>query len=403
MKNILLLSLLVMPFFGFSQKTLDTIHSQKLNTDREISVSLPYSYNKNTTKKYPLVIVLDGDYLLDPFEGALKYGAYWDDFPEVIIVGITQNQLNERDSDCMVDAETGLPFEKGAAFYEFIGQELLPYIQKNYRVSPLKIIAGHGVTAGFLNFYLYKDNPIFNGYISLSPSLSNEMEENIPSRLSIIKQPLFYYHATAEGDFKSTQRRMIKMDSIAKEIKNTNLNYRFDKFIGSSHYSLVLQAVPNVLNQFFEVYKPISINEFNEKIVILPSGYVDYLIKKYADIENLLAIKMQIRINDFQAIEAAILKNNAFDELKQLSVLAAKNYPKSMLADYELGLMYEKKEDYKAAIKSYQMAYQKQEIGVLTKDMIIEKIAFLKENSNANKNKIEETPSTTETNEPKNN
>jgi len=401
MKKQLLFFFMAIPFLGFSQKTTDTIHSQKLNEDREITISLPFSYAQNKTKKYPLLIILDGDYLLDPFEGALKYGAYWDDMPEVIIVGITQNQINERESDCTIDQETGLPEEKGEAFFEFIGLELLPYLQKNYRTAPFKIIAGHDVTAGFLNFYLYKDNPLFNGYISLSPDLATGMEENIPARLALAKQPLFYYHSTADGDLKSTQKQIIRMDSIAKEIKNPNVNYRFDNFIGDSHYSLVIQSIPKVLYQFFSVYQPISIPEYNDKIAVLPSGYVDYLIKKYEVVEKVLGLKATIRINDFQAIEAAILQNKAYDELKDLSALANKNYPKSMLADYELALMYEKKEDFKSALKSYQVAYQKQEIGVLTKNMMLEKMEYFKKFVATKKNKVEEeqpTPETTKTN-----
>jgi predicted alpha/beta superfamily hydrolase len=401
MKKNLLFFFLAIPFLGFSQKTTDTIHSQKLNEDREITISLPFSYAQNKTKKYPLLIILDGDYLLDPFEGALKYGAYWDDMPEVIIVGITQNQKNERESDCTIDQETGLPQEKGEAFFEFIGQELLPYLQKNYRTAPFEIIAGHDVTAGFLNFYLYKDNPLFNGYISLSPDLATGMEENIPARLALAKQPLFYYHSTADGDLKSTQKQIIRMDSLAKEIKNPNVNYRFDNFIGDSHYSLVIQSIPKVLYQFFSVYQPISIPEYNDKIAVLPSGYVDYLIKKYEVVEKVLGLKAPIRINDFQAIEAAILQNKAYDELKDLSALANKNYPKSMLADYELALMFEKKEDFKSALKSYQVAYQKQEIGVLTKKMMLEKMEYFKKFVATKKNKIEEEqpiPETTKTN-----
>ena len=97
---------------------------------------------------------MDGDYLFDPFQGSLSYGNYWDDLPEVIIVGIKQER--ERDDDCAIDATTGLPDEKGEDFFEFIGGELMPYIQNKYRVSPFKIIAGHDLTASFMNFYLYK-------------------------------------------------------------------------------------------------------------------------------------------------------------------------------------------------------------------------------------------------------
>lgn len=78
-------------------------------------------------------------------------------------------------------------------------------------------------------------------------------------------------------------------------------------------------------------------------------------------------------MNDFKAIEAAILKNKAYPELEQLVQMSNRDYPKSMLAEYQLGLMYEKTGDTKRAAKKYQNASQLDEIGDLTKDMMIEK------------------------------
>lgn len=396
MRKIILSLLFSVTFQSYSQKTTDTIVSQKLKEDREFTVSLPESYSKSKTKKYPVLFLLDGDYLLDPFQGALNYGAYWDDLPEVITVGITQNKKYERYSDCTFDPETGLPEGKGENFFEFIGQELLPYIEKNYRIAPFRIIAGHDVTAGFLNFYLYKDQPTFNAYISLSPEFPPQMEEIIPQRLSALNQPIFYYHATSDGGLKTSQERIIQLDSAVATIKKPNLNYLFDNFKGASHYSLVLKAIPNALYQFFGAYQPISVSEFNDKIAILPSGYVKYLENKYEIIEKSFAIKMPIRINDFKAIEAAILKNKAYNELDALSNLAQKNYPKSMLADYELGLMFEKIGDNKKALKHYQTAFQKDEIGNLTKDMMFDKVAYLKKGFTKNGKEIKTETSTKE-------
>ena len=114
-------------------------------------------------------------------------------------------------------------------------------------------------------------------------------------------------------------------------------------------------------------------SEYNEKIVVLTSGYVDYLTQKYEQLENKLHIKIPIRINDFKAIEAAILKNKQFEEFDKLAAIADKYYPKCMLSDYYLGMMYENMGDFKKAAKAYQKAYQKQEIGSLTKDMMLDK------------------------------
>lgn len=212
----------------------------------------------------------------------------------------------------------------------------------------------------------------------MSPELPPGMEEQIPERLQAIQKPIFYYHSSADGDVKKMRNRIIALDEVAKKISKETLNYRFDDFKGASHYSLVLNSIPSALYQIFSVYQPISTVEFNEKIATLTSGYVDYLSKKYDVIDKSFALKLPIRLNDFKAIEAAILKNKAYDEFDKLAQLARKNYPKSMLADYELGQMWEKKGDNAKAVKSYMAAFQREEIGDLTKDMMIERADELK-------------------------
>lgn len=360
----------------FAQKTTELIKSNKLGETREISISLPASYETNPTKRYPILLLLDGDYLFDPFQGALKYGEYWDDLPEIIIIGI--NQKNSRINDCAFDPTEGTPTKRAAAFYNFIGEELIPFIDKKYRTAPFRIIAGHDTTAGFLNFFLYKENSFFNAYISLSPELAPGMENQIATSLNNTKKPLFYYQSSADGDIKQLLLPIEELDGNLKSVTNPLVNYQYNKFTNASHYSLVLFSVPNALYQIFDSYKPISSTEFTEKIAILPSGYVDYLIKKYQNTTEKLGLQIPIRINDFKAIEAAILKNKAYDELEQLAQLANKNYPKTMLADYELGLMYEKTGDAKKAAAKYQRASQLEEIGDLTKEMMYNKYDDMK-------------------------
>lgn len=377
MKNYILALLLLVAGQSFSQITKDTIRSKKLGEDREIQIRLPESYNSSSLQRYPLLLLLDGDYLMQPFNGALSYGEYWTDLPEMIVVGISQNKNGERERDCATNPDTGLPEEKGELFFEFVG-EVVASVEKSYRVAPFKIIAGHDVTAGFANLYLYKDVPLFNAYIIMSPELPAGMEEQIPERLEKIQQPIFYYLSTADGDVKKMQKRIRTLDESAKKVVREGLNYRFDDFKGASHYSLVLYSIPNALYQFFASYQPISTNEFNEKIVTLQSGFTDYLIKKYEVTEKALGLKIPIRINDFKAIEAAIMRNKAYTEFEKLSDLARKNYPKSMLADYQLGQMYEKTGDYKRAAKSYQNAFLKEPIGDLTKDMMLDKADEMK-------------------------
>jgi predicted alpha/beta superfamily hydrolase len=378
MKKFAILFFVLISSISFSQIIKDTINSKKLFDKRELIISVPESFSKNPKKAYPLLLLLDGDYLFSAFDGAIKYGNYWDDLPEMIIVGISQNKNDERFDDCTVDPQTGLPEKKGAQFFEFIGGEVLPYIEQKYNIAPLKIIAGHDITAGFINFFLYKDKPLFNGYIAISPEMPAHMEEYIPQRLASFNNNIFYYHSSAGADLKVMKETSALLDQNIKAINNPKLNYQYDEFPSASHYSVVLFSIPNALYHFFDTFRPITTIEYKDKIVKLESGYVDYLKDKYDAIENSLGIKVPVRINDFRAIEAAINKNKATNEYEKLAQIANKDYPKTMLGEYYMARYYEENGDFKRASKSYQNAFTMEEIGDLTKNMMLDKADALR-------------------------
>ena len=59
----------------FAQKSFDNIKSEKLGQERRITIGLPASYEANPNKKYPVLYLLDGDYLFDAFSGNISYGS----------------------------------------------------------------------------------------------------------------------------------------------------------------------------------------------------------------------------------------------------------------------------------------------------------------------------------------
>jgi predicted alpha/beta superfamily hydrolase len=361
----------------FSQEIPESIYSKKLGEVRTFTITLPANYESSPNKKYPTLLILDGEYLASPFKGILKYGNYWDDLPEMIVIAVNQNYGDKRFKDSEFD-ETGLPSGSGANFFEFIGLELLPYIENKYRTQPFRIIAGHDTTAGFLNFYLYKDNPIFNAYISLAPEMAPEMEKRIAERLAILTKPIFYYQATGEGDLKELREKTATLDQNIKAIGNRTFKYQYDDFIGATHYSLVAQAIPQAFYFIFDGYQPISMIEFQEKIVTLEKGYTQYLIDKHKALEENLGLKVQPRLTDFKAIEAAIMKKKAYPEFQELSKYAEKHYPKTTLSVYHQAMYFEKMGEFKKAIKEYQKGFTKEAIRELSKDFMLNKADALK-------------------------
>ncbi len=384
MKKKLFLLFILITSISFSQRITESIQSKKLNETREFTVSLPPNYEFDVDKKYPILVLLDGEYLLNPFEGNLKYGNYWDDLPGMIIVAVNQNYGETRFKDSEYD-ENGLPSKTGASFFEFIGFELLPYIEGKYRTQPFRVIAGHDTTAGFLNFYLYKDDPIFNGYISIAPEMARGMEKRIADRLATIKTPVFYYQATADGDMKEINEAAFELDGNINLIPNKNFNYRLDKFKETTHYSLVPLAISRALYFIFDGYQPISMLEFQEKIVALDKGYTQYLITKYDNLEKKLGLKIKPRLSDFKAIEAAILKNKAYFELQELGKYADKNYPKTTLGTYHQALYYEKSGEFKKAVKEYKKGFSLNEIREITKSFMLNKADSLKDKKDESK------------------
>ncbi|NHN27163.1 alpha/beta hydrolase [Flavobacterium jejuense] len=378
MKTKFLLLFILTTSFTFSQRITESIQSKKLEEERTFTVSLPPNYEFDVEKKFPVLVLLDGEYLLNPFDGILKYGNYWDDLPEMIIVAINQNYDEKRFDDSDYDG-TGLPSGKGAKFFEFIGFELLPYIEGKYRTQPFRIIAGHDTTASFLNFYLYKDDPVFNGYISLAPELAPQMDKRVAERLAIIKKPIFYYLAIGQGDLTDIIQGAKSLDKNISAIPNKTFSYQFDQFKGATHYSLVAQAIPQALYFIFQGYQPISMMEYKEKIATLDKGYTQYLIDKYTKLEEKFGLKLKPRLTDFKAIEAAILKNKAYLELQDLSKYAEKQYPKTTLGTYHQALYYEKSGEFKKASKEYKKGYALTEIREITRSFMLDKSESLKD------------------------
>lgn len=367
----LLFSLAVI-FPSVAQQTKsEEVFSAKLNAKRTVRVSLPPYYNADKKKKYPLLLLLDGEYMLDPFTGTLSYAYYWDELPEVVVVAIDNVDTEQREADNSIDETTGLPAPNGNLFYQFIADELIPYLEKNYRLLPFRIIAGHDITARTADFFLYKDNPPFRGYINFSPEVAPSMDERLTTVLNEAKNNIFFYVCSADGDVARLKTGIKSLNEALKTVKNPKVTYTYDEYSNCSHYSLVPFGVPGALYGIFSVYKPISPIEYQDKIANLTEGYTKYLADKYDVIKQDLGITMPIRINDIKAIETAILKNSAYEDLKELSKLVKSSYPKSMIGEYYEALYYEMKGDYSKAKKIYLNSYSLDPVGEYTKDFMI--------------------------------
>ncbi|MDT0677742.1 alpha/beta hydrolase [Autumnicola musiva] len=376
-KKLLLFTVAVLcPVLSSAQVIYETISSLKLQEDREIKIQLPRNYEENKEKRYPVAIVLDGDYLFEPVAGIADYYSYWEEIPEMIVIGV--NQDGTRRQDASYDERQFLPAKQGAAFFEFLGMELLNKIDEKYRTSTFRIIVGHDFTSNFINYYLLKPNPVFQGYINLSPDLAPEMANRVTSALATAQSKKWYYLATGSEDIPQLQESIFSFSNQLKGINNELVSFKFENFEHATHYSLVGKAIPSAMESIFEAYRPISQKEFNEVLLQTSVSPTAYLKDRYESINNLFGIEKQIRINDFMAIHQAIEKTRRWDEYKELSKLAADNFPRTMLATYFEARYEEETGNPKKAMRTYQNAYGQQKIAFLTVDFMMEKANAIK-------------------------
>jgi len=354
----------------------EEIQSERLEESRRIKIQLPRDYEENVEKSYPIVIVLDGNYLFEPVAGNVDYFSYWEDIPESIVVGVMQG--DSRYDDCNYDDENFMPAEKGADFFEFLGLELLPHIDNTYRTAKFVIAVGHDFTANFINYYLFKDPPLFNGYICLSPDLAPMLEERLPERIPSIQSKTFYYLATGSDDIKDLRENATLLKTALEGVESSNFEFYFDDFEGATHYSLVGRGIPNALEKIFSVYRPISKEEFSEVIMKLKTPIDQYLLDKYKTIEDLFGLTNAIRVNDYIATATAAEKKKQWESLRTIATLAKKQYPDTVLGDYYLGRYYEEVGEPKKAMRTFQGAYDKEEVDFITVDMLLDKADKIK-------------------------
>ena len=377
MKNIFLLVISLLLYNLVSGQVIyDEIKSKKLNTSRQLKIQLPRNYDKEADKKYPIILVLDGDYLFEPVAGNVDYYSYWEDMPQSIVVGIMQG--DGRYQDCAFDEDSYMPGESGANFFEFIGMELMPYIDEKYRTAKFIIGVGHDFTANFINYYLFKEPILFNGYIVLSPDFAPMMENRIAERIPTIENKVFYYLATGTSDIPALKESTENLNRRLNSIKRKSFHYYYDNFDGATHYSLVARGIPNALEKIFSVYRPISNKEYTDVLMKPETSPYQYLLDRYDVIENLFGIKDNIRLTDFLAVASASEKKKDWESLRQIGELAQKKYPNKTLGNYFLGRFYEETGNHKKAIRTFQAAYDKEEVDYITSDLLLDRAAQIK-------------------------
>jgi predicted alpha/beta superfamily hydrolase len=161
---------------GIDGATLSRIHSTILNDEREYVVYLPESYDPVGTQTYPVLYVLDGQSQSAPAAETAAMLSRISVIPPLIVVGIpadgtTRNQDYTPPGMRLDVDDPASPHGSGDRFLEFLGQELIATIEKEYRTARPRMLAGWSRSGLFVLYSQIANPELFDARFAQSPAL----------------------------------------------------------------------------------------------------------------------------------------------------------------------------------------------------------------------------------------
>lgn len=210
-----------------------TVKSEILNENRRIYVQLPEGYY-NEQINYPLLIVLDGEWLFHLANTNQRYYSYDEvtdqNIPRMIVVGI---ENTDRDRDYTPTPNSGKDYSfstSGGAdkFLEFLETELIPMLDSRYRTAPHRCIVGWSFSGLFSTYAGVTKPDLFNMFLCISPAIwwDNDLiyEKMKTIKFEHHKNFVFTLGSTEVGGWVYTSTTRLLNRLIEKPIPNMNVN-----------------------------------------------------------------------------------------------------------------------------------------------------------------------------------
>jgi len=200
----------------------DVVPIQGSGTDRqyELYIKLPEDYAENTENRYPVIYTTDAEVHMDMLSGATEFL-----MPEFILVGISYQKNHEdqranisRFRDYTTLASTNPEIQarvqagQASNHLSFIRDEVIPYIEGNYRTNPAeRSYFGYSLGGAFGAYILLSKPDSFKNYILGSPAFGDrsakyidELEAQTASEQQDLNVNVFVSLGETEEDAKES-------------------------------------------------------------------------------------------------------------------------------------------------------------------------------------------------------
>ncbi len=241
-----------------------TITSKQLGFNKNITITVPFEWQKELNRDFPLIIIFDRqnqrshNYILN----TIDYLTSNEQMPSSIVVSIeSEQQYRYKETLHKATSKDGLAIENE----KFLFEELIPLVENNYNASPFRLFIGHSRYGYFTTSLLYSRINELNGVISLSPFFTQKNVDLTDSIGSLNNQKLEsdrYYYFGIGNDYPSD---FMKMDSITKALNNPLLHSKGFLFKEADHNATPGLTIGISLYEIFEDWSTIQSKYFSNE------------------------------------------------------------------------------------------------------------------------------------------
>ena len=166
---------------GLGDTRYSRLSSETIGRDFHVYVMLPEGYDQAEEKLYPTVYVLDGGTLFPLLVGYYRYLRFGDEVPDLIIVGISYGsdrfaEGNYRATDYTAPSDEREYWGGAGAFQVFLKDELMPYVEREYRSRPdRRVVFGQSIGGQFVLYTALTDPGLYWGHIASNPALHRNL------------------------------------------------------------------------------------------------------------------------------------------------------------------------------------------------------------------------------------
>lgn len=177
------------------------------------------------------------------------------EIPQSYLVGIMQQDRNTE----LVEKEK---------LYQFITEEVFPFLEKEYNIENKITIAGHSFGAYFATYAFFKNNDIFNSCIAISPAYwpnNKDVFRLIDEKISSVSGNFFLAIGNKRWDEISLRDDAIVANKLLGNSKK--LRFNFADLTGFSHNATPTVGFGLGLNYIFDDWEWANIlNEQNRRL-----------------------------------------------------------------------------------------------------------------------------------------